>query len=78
MSEHLRELLVKRDAEIERLQFRVELIAKRDAEIERLRARVKSLKRVLHGIAEFCEEGDRRTFLAVANTARAALKEAKP
>lgn len=46
-------------------------------EIERLRARVEVLERALHGIAEFCEEGDRRTFLAVANTARAAL-EAKP
>ena len=48
------------------------------AEITRLRARVEVLERALHGIAEFCKEGDRRTFLAVENTARAALKEAKP
>jgi len=46
MSERLRELLAKRDAEIERLQFRVGLIAKRDAEIERLRARVEKLEKV--------------------------------
>jgi DNA-binding Xre family transcriptional regulator len=51
MSEHLRELLVKRDAEIERLQFRVELIAKRDAEIDRLRARVEVLESALRIIA---------------------------
>jgi hypothetical protein len=48
------------------------------AEIERLRARVEVLERAMRGIAEYCDEGDRRTFLAVANTARAALKEAKP
>lgn len=47
------------------------------ADNQRLSARVKVLERALHGIAEFCEEGDRRTFIAVANTARAAL-EAKP
>jgi len=47
------------------------------AENERLRARGKVLERALHGIAEFCAEGDRRTFVAIANTVRAAL-EAKP
>jgi len=47
------------------------------SEIERLRARVEELERAMRGIAEYCDEGDRRTFLAVANTARAAL-EAKP
>jgi hypothetical protein len=49
----------------------------RDNEIARLRARVEVLERVLHGIAEFCEEGDRRPFIAIANTVRDAL-EAKP
>ena len=48
------------------------------AEITRLRARVEVLERAMRGIEEFCEEGDRRTFIAVANTARAALKKAKP
>jgi hypothetical protein len=47
------------------------------AEIERLRVRVEVLERAMRGIEEFCEEGDRRPFIAVANTARAAL-EAKP
>jgi hypothetical protein len=47
-------------------------------EITRLRARVGVLERALHGIAEFCNEGDRRPFIAIANTVRAALKEAKP
>ena len=47
-------------------------------EIERLRDRVEVLESLMRGIAEYCEEGDRRTFIAVANTARAALKEAKP
>ena len=47
------------------------------AEITRLRARVKVLERMLHGIAEFCEDGHRRPFIAIANTVRAAL-EAKP
>jgi hypothetical protein len=46
-------------------------------EIERLRARVKVLERMLRGIAEFCEDGHRRPFIAIANTVRAAL-EAKP
>jgi hypothetical protein len=54
-------------SEIERLR----------AENTHLRARVEVLERVLHGIAEFCEEGDRRTFIPIANTVRAAL-EAKP
>jgi|688.fasta_scaffold1370690_2 hypothetical protein len=44
---------------------------------QRLRARVEVLERAMRGIAEYCDEGDRRTFLAVANTARAAL-EATP
>ena len=48
------------------------------AEIERLRDRVEVLESLMRGIAEYCDEGDRRTFIAVANTARAALKEAKP
>ena len=46
-------------------------------EIEKLRARVAMLERVMQEIADFCEEGDRRTFVAIANTARAAL-EVKP
>jgi hypothetical protein len=46
-------------------------------EIEKLRARVAMLERVMQEIAEFCEEGDRRTFVAIANTVRAAL-EVKP
>jgi len=54
------------------------IIADAAEELERLRARVEALERALHGIAEFCEEGDRRTFIAIANTARTALKEAKP
>jgi hypothetical protein len=57
---------------------RVEDVQPLLAEIERLRARVEVLERAMRGIAEYCDEGDRRTFLAVANTARAALKEAKP
>ena len=46
-------------------------------EIEKLRARVAMLERVMQEIADFCEEGDRRTFVAIANTVRAAL-EVKP
>lgn len=46
-------------------------------EITRLRARVDVLERAMKGIAEFCGEGDQRTFAAIANTVRAAL-EAKP
>jgi len=46
-------------------------------EIVRLRARVEVLERALHGIAEFCHTGEKCTFIAIENTARAAL-EAKP
>ena len=55
-----------------------DMINERGREIERLRARVKVLERALHGIAEFCDKGEKRTLVAIANTARAALKEDKP
>lgn len=47
-------------------------------EIERLRARVEVLERALSGIVDFCEEGHRQPYVAIANTARAALKETAP
>lgn len=47
-------------------------------EITRLRARVEVLERELRGIVDFCEEGHRQPYVAIANIARAALKEAAP
>jgi hypothetical protein len=68
-------------AEIVRLRARVEelwgkwsLVRREEA---RLLARVEVLERAMRGIAEYCEEGDRRPFIAIANTVRAAL-EVKP
>jgi hypothetical protein len=54
------------------------IVCELNSDNQRLRARVAELERAMREIAEYCDEGDRRTFLAVANTARAALTEAKP
>ena len=87
-AEMAREALDRRDAEIERLRAENAQLKSTDMavamaemslrdEIVRLRARVAMLERVMQEIADFCEEGDRRTFVAIANTVRAAL-EVKP